>query len=138
MHPIIMKKLLLKILVVFMFFTLIDHTECFAQKAAKISSSIEWTEKTVDFGKIPQGKPVIATFEFKNPSMVPLIIYAVKPTCGCTIADYSKEPIAPQKTGTIKVTFDAQNTGYFQKSILIDTNTGEESETLVIKGEVVK
>jgi hypothetical protein len=120
------------------FVSVIFITEGFAQKAANISSGIEWTEKTYDFGKIPQGNPVIAEFHFKNPSMVPLIIIAVKPSCGCTIADYSKEPIQPQKTGIIQVTFDAKDTGYFQKSIAVDTNAEEGSETLIIKGEVIK
>ncbi len=133
-----MKTYTLQILVILLLASLLNSAESFAQKAAKISSGIEWTETTSDFGKIPQGKPVIAEFQFKNPSMVPLIIYAVKPSCGCTVADYPKEPVQPQKTGIIMVTFDAQNTGYFQKSVIIESNAGEGSETLIIKGEVVK
>jgi len=133
-----MKTHILQIVIVLVFAGILNTADGIAQNTAKISSGIEWTEKTYDFGKIPQGKPVIAEFQFKNPSMVPLIIYSVKPSCGCTVADYSKEPIQPQKTGTIKITFDAQNTGYFQKSVIVDTNAGEGSETLIIKGEVVK
>ncbi len=126
------------IFILILFFSITGHADILAQKMTKISSGIEWQDKTFNYGKISQGKPVVAEFHFKNPSMVPLVIYAVKPSCGCTVADYPKEPIAPQKTGTIKVTFDAENTGFFQKSVLVDTNAGEESETLIIKGEVVK
>ncbi|MBN2276083.1 MAG: DUF1573 domain-containing protein [Bacteroidales bacterium] len=125
-------------ILILLFAFMLNMTECLAQKPANITSGIEWTEKTCNFGKIPQGNPVIAEFHFKNPSMVPLIIFAVNPSCGCTIADYSKEPIQPQKTGVIKVTFDAKDTGYFQKSIAVDTNAEEGSETLIIKGEVIK
>lgn len=132
------KTSILHILIILMIACSVNTADCYAQKASAITSGIEWTEKTCDFGKIPQGKPVIAEFLFKNPSMVPLIIYAVKPSCGCTVADYTKEPIQPQKTGVIRVTFDAQNAGYFQKSVIVETNAGEGNETLIIKGEVFK
>ncbi|MBN1416547.1 MAG: DUF1573 domain-containing protein [Bacteroidales bacterium] len=113
------------------------NTDIHAQAPNKVVSGIEWANTTFDFGKIPQGKPVVAEFQFKNPSMIPLIVYAVKPSCGCTVAEYTKEPIQPQKTGIIKVTFDAKDSGYFQKSVTVDTNAGEGIETLVIKGEVI-
>ena len=109
----------------------------FAQTDAKVTTAIEWTNKTHDFGKIPRGQPVTAEFQFKNPSMVPLIINSVKPSCGCTVADYPKEPVAPQKTGSIKVTFNAASPGYFQKSVVVATNAGEDNEILIIKGEVI-
>jgi hypothetical protein len=114
-----------------------NGAEIFAQTDAKVTTAIEWTSKTFDFGKIPQGKPVTAEFQFKNPSLVPLIINSVKPSCGCTIADYPKEPVQPQKTGAIKVTYNAANAGFFQKSVVVTTNAGEETETLIIKGEVI-
>lgn len=108
-----------------------------AQDAAKPSSGILWTETTLDFGKIEQGKPVNAEFEFKNPSMVPLIISSVRPTCGCTIADYPKEPVQPGKSGKISVTFNAASSGFFQKSIVVSTNATEGNVSLIIKGEVI-
>ena len=107
------------------------------QDAAKPSSGILWTETTLDFGKIEQGKPLNAEFEFKNPSMVPLIISSVRPTCGCTIADYPKEPVQPGKTGKISVTFNAASSGFFQKSIVVTTNATEGNVSLIIKGEVI-
>jgi len=108
-----------------------------AQDAAKPAAGIAWTATTIDFGKIPQGKPVNAEFEFKNPSMVPLIISSVRPTCGCTVADYPKEPVPPGKSGKIAVTFNAASSGFFQKTIIITTNATEGTTSLVIKGEVL-
>jgi len=108
-----------------------------AQDAAKPAASIAWKSTTMDFGKIDQGKPVSAEFEFNNPSMVPLIISSVRPTCGCTIADYPKEPIQPGKTGKIAVTYNAAASGFFQKSIVVTTNATEGNTSLVIKGEVI-
>lgn len=108
-----------------------------AQDEPKNSAGIAWTSTTKDFGKIDQGKPVSAEFEFKNPSMVPLIISAVRPSCGCTVADYPKEPVQPGKVARISVTYNAAASGVFQKSILVTSNATEGNSTLIIKGEVV-
>lgn len=108
-----------------------------AQDAAKPVSGMAWTSTTVDFGKIEQGKPVSAEFEFQNPTMVPLIISSVRPTCGCTIADFPKEPVQPGKSGKIAVTFNAASSGMFTKSIIVTSNAQEGNTALVIKGEVV-
>ena len=108
-----------------------------AQDAAKPVSAMAWTSTTIDFGKIEQGKPVSAEFEFKNPSMVPLIISSVRPTCGCTIADYPKEPIQPGKSGKIAITYNAAASGVFQKSIIVTSNATEGNTSLIIKGEVI-
>jgi hypothetical protein len=108
-----------------------------AQDDPKPVSGIAWTSTTVDFGKIEQGKPVSAEFEFKNPTMVPLIISSVRPTCGCTIADYPKEPIQPSRTGKIAVTFNAASSGVFTKTIMVTSNAAEGNTALVIKGEVL-
>jgi len=131
------KSIAIKMLIVSILAILLVGANGYTQTSAKAMSGIEWADKTYDFGKIPQGKSVVAEFQFKNPSMVPLIILSVKPSCGCTVADYTKEPIQPQKTGTIKITFDAKNGGYFQKSVTVETNAGEGNETLIIKGEVI-
>lgn len=108
-----------------------------AQDSAKPAAGIAWTSTTLDFGKIEQGKPVSAEFEFKNPSMVPLIISSVRPTCGCTVADYPKEPVQPGKSGKIAVTYNAAASGFFQKSIVVTTNATEGNTSLIIKGEVI-
>ena len=107
-----------------------------AQESKDVSSSMKWESTVVDFGKIPQGKPVVAEFTFTNTSMVPLIINSVSTSCGCTVADYPKEPVLPGKTATISATFNAAAAGPFQKSVLISSNATEGRSTLVLKGEV--
>lgn len=108
-----------------------------AQDASKPVSGMTWTSSTIDFGKIEQGKPVSAEFEFNNPTMVPLIISSVRPTCGCTVADYPREPVQPGKSGKIAVTFNAAASGVFTKTIIVTSNAAEGNTALVIKGEVV-
>ena len=103
----------------------------------RVTSSIEWINTEHNFGRIKQNIPVTAAFEFKNSSMVPLVIISVEPQCGCTVADYPKEPVTFGGKGVVSVSFDARNSGYFQKSIIVTTNSEQGSTTLIIKGEVV-
>jgi len=110
----------------------------YAQDAAKPVSGVAWKTTTIDLGKIEQGKPVTVEFELTNPSMVPLIINSVRPQCGCTAADYPKEPVAPGKSGKIALTYNAASSGAFTKSTIVNTNSAEGNTTLIIKGEVVK
>ncbi len=109
----------------------------YAQDAAKPAASMTWKTTTVDLGQIEQGKPVTVEFEFTNPSMVPLIISSVRPNCGCTVADYPKEPVAPGKSGKIVVTFNAAGSGAFTKSTTVTSNASEGQTSLILKGELV-
>lgn len=101
-------------------------------------AGIEWDATTHDFGKIIQNKPAKAEFEFKNTSMVPLVIKSVKPSCGCTVADYPSEPIQPGNTAKIAVSYNAKSPGYFAKSITVNSNASAGKTILYIKGEVIK
>jgi hypothetical protein len=99
-------------------------------------AAIEWQFTEHDFGKIEKDKPVTVDFIFKNPGMIPLIIQDVKTSCGCTVPDYPKQPIASGKSGKITVTYDAKDSGYFSKTITVTTNTEDGTNLLYIKGEV--
>jgi hypothetical protein len=132
-----MKQHKFKAVIVLLFISLSVPFTLRAQDAAKPVSGIKWATTTIDFGKIEQGKPVSAEFGFSNPTMVPLIINAVRPTCGCTIADYPKEPIEPGKSSKIAVTYNAASKGFFSKSIVVTSNATEGNTSLIIKGEVI-
>ncbi len=101
-------------------------------------AKFKWEEKTHDFGKIEQGKPVTHEFAFTNTGTTPLVISNVRGSCGCTVTDYTKEPIAPGKTGMVKATFNAAAIGAFNKSIRVTANVEGANETLYIKGEVAQ
>jgi hypothetical protein len=101
-------------------------------------AKFKWEATTHDFAKIEQGKPVAHEFVFTNAGTTPLVISNVRGSCGCTVTDYTKEPIAPGKTGMVKATFNAAAIGAFNKSIRVTANVEGANETLFIKGEVVK
>ena len=100
-------------------------------------AKFQWKETTHDFGKIEQGTPVEYKFTFKNTGQIPLVISRVQASCGCTVTEYSKDPVAPGKEGFVKATYDAARTGTFNKSVRVTANIDGGSEMLRIKGEVV-
>lgn len=101
-------------------------------------AKFKWEKTTHNYGKIDQGKPVSHEFAFTNTGKIPLVISNVKGSCGCTVTSYTKEPIAPGKTGNVKATFNAAAMGAFNKSVRVTANVEGGTETLFIKGEVLK
>lgn len=99
-------------------------------------AAFKWGETTHDFGKIPQGKPVTVEFKFTNAGKVPLVLSTVSASCGCTTPEWTKEPVAPGKTGTIKATYNAAGVGAFNKSVTVNANVEGGATYLYIKGEV--
>ncbi len=78
-------------------------------------------DRTVhDFGDIlVSDGPVTATFTAKNVGDKALLIYNVVSSCGCTNVEWTRKPIAPGESGTIKATFkNDEKGGYpFDKSL---------------------
>lgn len=106
------------------------------QKGANISFN---TEKH-DFGEIKEnGGKVAYKFEFTNTGSQPLIINNVRPSCGCTTPQWSREPVLPGATGFIETKFDPNGRkGPFNKSITITSNANTPNTILHITGNVLE
>ena len=101
-------------------------------------AAFAWSQTTFDFGKIKQNEPVTNTFEFVNTGTEPLVISSVKASCGCTVTDYTKDPIAPGAKGYVKATYNAARAGQFTKTVSVNANTEDAIVQLTIKGEVIE
>ncbi len=110
-----------------------------SQTATPKQSAIKWDEEIHDFGDIEKGKPVTYEFTFTNTTKETILITTVKPTCGCTAANYTKTPIKPGEKGLVAATFNAASPGGFHKSITILTKEGDSDtlKTVSFKGKVV-
>lgn len=95
-----------------------------------------WNETTHDFGKIVLNDPAAVTFTVTNNSKEPILITSAHPSCGCTIAEYTKEPIKPGESGIVKATYNSAKVGAFTKTITVIINDTANPEMLTIKGEV--
>jgi hypothetical protein len=124
-----MKKILLPVA------ALLLTTSIFAQK--KVADVAKFASETIDFGKIKQGVPAKGTFTITNISKEPLIIEQANPTCGCTISDYTKEPIAPGKTGVIVATYNAAALNHFDKHLSVKFAGIDEVKSITFTGDVI-
>ena len=105
-------------------------TTAFAQKQAKIV----FNKTTWNFGTFPESKVQTC----KNEGDAPLIINQAVASCGCTVPTYTKKPIAPGETGTMKVTYNGKGKfeGHFKKSITVRTNGTPEVVRLYVEGDM--
>ena len=106
-------------------------------------TSVEFTDIEYDFGTVMEGEKVVYEYKFKNTGKEPLIISNAKGSCGCTVPDWPREPIAPGAENVIKVQFDSKNKGKVggglqSKRVTITANTDPVNTYLTIKGKVDK
>jgi hypothetical protein len=109
-----------------------------ASKSAKEEEAIITFEKTEhDFGIVMQGERAEFNFKFKNTGDADLLIANAVGSCGCTVPEFSKEPIKPGSEGFIKVKFNSEyREDKFTKEVYVTTNTTPPQTTLIIKGFV--
>ena len=96
----------------------------FSYAAAQKQAEIKFDKKTHDFGKFSESDAVQkCTFTFTNVGDAPLVINQAVASCGCTVPQYTKSPIAPGQKGTIEVTYNGAGKipGHFKKSITVRT-----------------
>lgn len=100
---------------------------------------MEFEKEVHDFGTIIEGEKVAYSFKFKNTGESSLIISSATGSCGCTVPEYPKKPIAPGESGVIDVIFNSDGKGgKVDKKVTVVTNTDPASHFLTIEGTVIK
>ena len=93
--------------------------------------------ETIDYGTIEHNAEGTRKFVFTNNGNKPLIITNTQGSCGCTVPQWPKDPIAPGATGQIVVKFNSANkVGKNSKKVTIVANTEPISTVLTITAEV--
>ena len=106
---------------------------------AQQPAQIKFDKTTVNFGTISEKSPVATcTFTFTNIGEQPLVINQAIASCGCTVPEYSKEPIPAGGKGEIKVTYNGEGKfpGHVKKSVTVRTNGAIEMTRTYIEGEM--
>ncbi len=101
-------------------------------------TSVSFPDSLQNFGTVERGKQVKILFHVKNTGAKPLLIADARPSCGCTVADFTKKPIAPGEEGDINASFDSNHgmPGQVRKTISVTTNSSPMRTTLIFTGEV--
>jgi hypothetical protein len=103
----------------------------------KDTTSVEFAETEFKFGSISEGDKVEHIFKLKNTGAKPLIIANAWGSCGCTVPEYAKDPIAPGAQTEVKVTFNsAGKHGEQHKSVTMQMNTIKHNEEVFLSGQV--
>jgi len=99
--------------------------------------AFEFATTDHDFGTIKEGEHVEYSYTFKNTGEAPLIIQNAQPSCGCTVPEWTKEPIPVGGTGFIKAGFNSTGQLNIQnKTITVTANTWPKVTTLRFKAMV--
>lgn len=120
---------------------LIMSTIAFAQKDTAPAKIAFPDGVTHDFGEFSEADAVQkCTFTFKNVGGQPLVINQAVASCGCTVPEYTKAPVAPGETGKITVTYNGKGKfpGHFKKTITVRTNGAVEMTRIYITGNMTE
>tara|TARA_Y100000816_G_scaffold23717_1_gene15288 strand:+ start:74 stop:445 length:372 start_codon:yes stop_codon:yes gene_type:complete len=115
-------------------FILFSFFNSFSQKSEIVFETPEY-----NFGDIQENKGKVShKFSFTNNGKESIRILTVKPSCGCTTPNWSKDEIKPGKKGFIIAEYNPKGRpGVFRKSLSVITNDNRRS-LIFIKGKVVR
>jgi hypothetical protein len=100
---------------------------------AQTGPKIQFEQHTIEYGEVDYASDGERLWTFKNMGTEPLMITAVKGSCGCTVAKYPKSAILPGKEGVVKIKYDTKRVGIISKTVSITTNEPEDRNFHVIK-----
>ncbi len=108
------------------------------RESTKGTPRISFESVVHDFGRVIEGEKITYAFKFSNSGNSNLLITGVTSTCGCTVPEFTKDPLNPGEKGTIKVTFDSsKRKGFQNKVVTVVSNTIPSTTELKIKAMVV-
>ena len=97
-------------------------------------TSVSVDQPVVDFGTFAKEEKREAGFLLTNTGKGLLVVQDITTSCGCTKVAYSKEPVRPGGTLEVKVTYEAEQAEYINKSIMVYCNTENSPIRLAITG----
>lgn len=130
-----MRSIVLSLSVLFLGFTKL-HAQEVTPPVNPNAPEIVFEAELHDFGTLKQGSDCSTEFKFKNTGKEPLVITNAQASCGCTVPQPPKDPIKPGETGVIKVKYDSNRVGPFEKTITVTSNAKTQQKVLRIKGKI--
>ncbi len=106
---------------------------------AQGEAEIKFDKMSHNFGKFSSKSPVVScVFYYENVGDAPLVINQAIGSCGCTVPEYTKEPVQPGQKGEIKVTYNGTGKalGHFKKTISVNSNSKSGIVRLTIEGDM--
>ena len=100
-----------------------------------ISYAVWWIRQSILQAMAEQGR--LVRVPLNHVSNIQVINQAIA-SCGCTIPEYTKQPIAPGQKGTLKVTYNGKGKipGHFKKTVTVRTNGDPELIRIYVEGDM--
>jgi hypothetical protein len=100
-------------------------------------AKVEFETSAYDFGTITEGGVIKHVFKFKNVGATPLVISDIQTSCGCTVPDWQRAPIAAGASSEVRVQFNSEGkNGAQEKPIRVIANTLPNETVLLLSGKV--
>ena len=126
-------------LAVMALFTIGAFAQTETKKEEVKGPGISFDKMVHDYGDVVKGGDGESTFTFTNTGTEPLILSAVRSSCGCTTPFWTSEPVMPGKTGEIKVRYNTNSVGTINKSVTVSSNAVNSPSTILrITGKVTE
>ncbi len=121
------------------FFTALLLAVC-AFTAASAQAIAKFDKTSHNFGTFEESKLMSCVFYLTNTGDKPLVINQALSTCGCTVSEFTKTPIAPGERGQVKVSYNGKGRGFghFKKTITVRTNASNSLTRIFIEGDMVE
>lgn len=129
-----MKKIIL-IVSVLSFFALSLHAQ---ETPVSSNDSIIFDKIIHDYGTIEKGSEGTSVFTFTNKGKKPLVLSNVRASCGCTVPEWPQQPVAPGESAEIKVKYNTNIAGNFNKTITVNSNAANSMLILRVRGNVTQ
>jgi hypothetical protein len=102
------------------------------------TTDIAFLDTMIDLGNVKEGGEYRIVYYYKNIGEFPLMLFNVSPSCGCTIAEFSHNPLSPNEGDSIIAKFDSKaKSGSYQKNIKVNCNTIQKVHDLNFKVHVL-
>jgi hypothetical protein len=86
---------------------------------------IVWSTMSTDFGIVTQGEKLNGNFKYYNHSNTGFVIENIQVSCGCLVAEWNKDTLAPGDSASLSVIFDTQGkTKLHTKTIAVYSSHG--------------
>jgi hypothetical protein len=100
------------------------------------NTQIEVDNTEFDLGTIPKGEAKTVSISIKNVGESPFMIFDTRASCGCTHIEYEKKPVHPDSTTIVSITYNADDRGYFNKTVSVYGNMDNSPLIIRLKGNI--
>lgn len=122
---------------IFCFRTLLFCCLIFISQAMSSQAQLKVTEPKKNFGWVMRGELVTLDYLIENTGNAPLVITDAEVACSCTTVEFSREPLLPGQSRTIRVLFNTASVyGRQDREVLLRSNSAKAPPPLRYKGIV--